>query len=403
MLHSLVLSVLVGLNSLPAAEPHNPSSGAAATRVLAHTSAVVTPLWRRPVVRTGMHRKLVDSLSTPAISGRHNRVIVGTGEGIIYALHVADGSVIWRRSYRAPMVSEAIVFEVPEGRPSANKTGAVGRELAALGASDGKLLAIDVLTGALVWKVDLDFEVTAAPTVADGKLIVTSETNQVVALDARTGQILWSQARPTRLALTMQGHARPAVAHNKVFCAFSDGFAMAMSLDTGEIAWARPLSLRSGSFIDADASPIVVDNTVFVASLTDGVYALTADGGETLWHHEVPDVVSLVHTGHVLFAADTSGQIYLLDPERGTQRNKVRLDARPAGALVDLGDAVALTAGPLGLVLLAPNTGKPMGTQSLGGLPGGELSFNHGLVAHLTRSGHVMLWQHEADVGCRHE
>jgi outer membrane protein assembly factor BamB len=270
-----------------------------------------------------------------------------------------------------------------------------------LGASDGVLLAVDVLSGALVWKAALDFEVTAAPTFVDGKLLVTSESNQVVALDGATGKLLWAQSRPSRLGLTMQGHGRATVAHDQVFASFSDGFAMAMSLETGQIVWARPLSLRSGSFIDADATPVVADGRVFVASLTDGIYALTANEGETVWHHPVADVVSLVHTGNILFAADTQGHVYLLDPLTGQLRNQVHLGARPLGALTDLGDAVALTAGSLGLVLLSPTTGKPLGSQSLGGLPGGELAVGHGLVAHLSRSGHVMLWQHEADASSR--
>jgi len=372
--------------------PESAPPKARAVRVAPQVADVLTPLWRRPVVRTGLQRKLSDSLSTPAISGRHQRVLVGTGEGLIYALHSRDGSTLWRRSYRAPMVSGATLYELPPPKGEAR-----GREVMVLGASDGVLLAVDVLSGALVWKAALDFEVTAAPTFADGKLLVTSESNQVVALEAATGKILWAQSRPSRLGLTMQGHGRATVAGGQVFGSFSDGFAMAMSLETGQIAWARPLSLRSGSFIDADATPVVADGRVFVASLTDGIYALTAEGGETVWHHPVADVVSLVHTGPILFAADTQGHVYLLDPHTGALRNQVHLGARPLGGLVDLGDAVALTAGPLGLVLLSPTTGKPLGSQSLGGLPGGELAVQGGLVAHLSRSGHVMLWQHEAD------
>ena len=372
--------------AIPAAAP------AAAVRVAPQVADVLTPLWRRPVVRTGMQRKLPDSLSTPAISVRHQRVLVGTGEGLIYALRLKDGATVWRRHYRAPMVSEAALYELPpkEGERT-------GREVMVLGASDGVLLAIDVLTGDMLWKAVLDFEVTAAPTFAQGKLFVTSESNQVVALDAATGALLWAQSRPPRLGLTMQGHGRAIVVGEQVFCSFSDGFAMAMAVTTGQISWARHLSLRSGSFIDADATPVVADHHVFLASLTDGIYALTADGGETLWHYPATDVISLAHTGNVLFAADTKGLVYLLDPTTGQLRNRVRLKARPLGGLLDLGDAVALTAGPLGVVFLSPSTGKPLGSQALGGLPGGELAHSQGYVAHLTRSGHVMLWQHEAD------
>lgn len=366
--------------SVPKARPVEP-----------HVSDVVTPLWRRPVVRTGMHRRLSDSLSTPVVSTKHKRVIVGTGEGLIYALHLDDGSVMWRRNYRAPLVSMAALYEIPNGPDQASQ------EVAVMGASDGMLLAVAVDSGAVLWKVFLDFEVTAQPTYASGRLYITSESNQVVALDAKTGEQLWSQSRPSRLSLTMQGHGRATVASGLVFCSFSDGFAMALREETGQIEWSRPLSLRGGSFIDADATPVVADEHVFVASLTDGVYALSIKGGETAWHHPLTDVVSLVHTGNILFAANTSGHIYLLDPRTGALRNQVNLLARPAGALVDLGDAVALTCGPLGLVLLSPVTGKPVGTQSMGGLPGGELAFGGGHLAHLTRSGHVMLWQHQAD------
>jgi outer membrane protein assembly factor BamB len=361
---------------------------AQSARVETATTALVTPLWRRPVVRTGMARRLSDSLSTPGIG--LGRLVVGTGEGFIVAVQVSDGATVWRRKYRAPIVSGATMVTIP--------SSAGGRQLAILGAQDGVLLAVDVATGDLAWQVPLDFEVTAAPVFAHGRLLVTSESNQVVALDAASGALLWSQSRPPRPGLTMQGHAQPVVHGGRVFATFSDGFAMAMDEETGSVSWARPLSLRAGSFIDADATPVVKDQTVFCASLTDGVYALAADTGETLWHRPLTDVVSLVHTGHIVFASDTSGHVWLLEPTTGTLRGAVHLDAGPAGALVDLGDAVALTAGPLGLVLLSPTTGKPLGSQSLGGLPGGQLAVAHGYIAHLTRSGHMMLWQHNADV-----
>lgn len=400
--------VLFSAAARPAAPP---TPAARPVRTAPQRASMLVPLWRRPVVRVGMQRRLSDSLSTPAISARHQRVLVGTGEGFIYALHLDDGHVLWRRSYRAPMVSQATLIELPaaaaadasaegvaQAEPGVAPRSALPREAVVLGASDGTLLAVDVTTGALIWKAELEFEVTAAPTYAAGKLFVTSESNQVVALEAATGKPLWSQSRPSRQGLTMQGHARATVTHDLVLCSFSDGFAMALSQQTGQILWSRPLSLRPGSFIDADATPVVADGHVFVASLTDGIYALTLDGGETAWHHAVTDVVSLVHTGNILFAADTQGNVYLLDPTTGRPRNQVHLDARPAGALVDLGDAVALTGGPLGLILLSPVTGKPLGTQSMGGMPGGELAYGHGHVAHLTRSGHVMLWSHTADM-----
>lgn len=363
-------------------------------------------LWQRPTVRTGADRQVTDSLGTPALyvppahAATPPSVLLGTAEGEVLAVVQASGALRWRHVHGAA-IDGVVTLHAPRALGlGAGETPSV----AVVGGRDGVLVALDADDGRVRWRATLDAPCRAATVAADGRLYVTTEANQLAALDGATGRVLWTQGRPPPVGLALLGHARPALADGCVVAAFADGFVVAADVRDGRMLWERPLSLRGGRFVDADASPIVIDGRVYVASVTDGVYALALSSGQTLWHRPLTEVLSLCavpadgarKVPALLLTGDVFGKVVALRLEDGRPYWRLDAGAGPALDIGPLADGIAFVAGERGLVYADAATGEPRSVYPLGGAPGGGLATNAGAAAHVARDGRLFVWQARA-------
>jgi hypothetical protein len=104
------------------------------------------------------------------------------------------------------------------------------------------------------------FGTAMEPIVADGKVFVATHNGRLYALDALTGQLIWSfQAHGAFL------HS-PAYADNIVIVANTDGYIYALNGSTGEIKWSH-FTWYGG----ISSSPLIADGAVYVGC-RDGVF-----------------------------------------------------------------------------------------------------------------------------------
>jgi alcohol dehydrogenase (cytochrome c) len=108
----------------------------------------------------------------------------------------------------------------------------------------------------------------AAPIVVDGVMYVSGWDGYVWALDAATGQMLWTykHAIPLDTPLCCGNVNRGvAVAGGKVFVATSNGYLVALDATSGQLVWQKPFAdVRAGE--SATAAPLVVKSLVLVGS-----------------------------------------------------------------------------------------------------------------------------------------
>jgi outer membrane protein assembly factor BamB len=128
----------------------------------------------------------------------------------------------------------------------------------------------------LRWSANIDV-FTSSPAVASGIAYVGSYDYNLHAMDAVTGQPLWSA--PTKFDIDCS----PAVADGVVYVGSDDTNLYAFNAATGEQIW------KAGTGFDVASSPAVVDGTVYVGSsetepTVHGVlYAINAKTGKTIW------------------------------------------------------------------------------------------------------------------------
>ncbi|MCW4011333.1 MAG: PQQ-binding-like beta-propeller repeat protein [Candidatus Bathyarchaeota archaeon] len=164
------------------------------------------------------------------------------------------------------------------------------------------------------WAYQTGGDVFSSPAVADGKVYVGSEDQNLYCLNAYTGEKIWDF--PTGFSV----RASPAVYNGKVFTGADDGYFYALDADTGEQLWKTsaggffPDYLSSGE-AEPRSSPIVVNNRIYCGSLDGKVYCLNPDDGNVLCTYTTggPIFGSPVYSDDTIFITSGEGCLYALN------------------------------------------------------------------------------------------
>jgi outer membrane protein assembly factor BamB len=206
-----------------------------------------------------------DVLSPPVLAGK--RVLVRTGDGRIFALNAADGKRQW--VYQRPMPalllrSFAGLLFVPPGNLVAGYPG-------------GKLIALDLEDGKLVWEVTVSLpagateleriaDVTGVPVIDGGRICAAAFQGKVACFDIQGGNTLW-----TRDASSPSG-----VAMDDKNLYFSDAQDNVQALDKegGASRWKQDKLQRRRL-----TAPVVVEGKVVVGDFEGYLHVLSRDDG----------------------------------------------------------------------------------------------------------------------------
>jgi len=140
----------------------------------------------------------------------------------------------------------------------------------------------------------------STPIIANGRIILTAyESNELatLALDAKSGKVLWRQIAPT--SRTEQVHrvgspasATPACDGKRVYVFFGSYGLLCYDLD-GKPVWQHPMPPFQDEF-GAASSPVLVDGKLILAQdhdINSFVMALDPATGKQLWKTDRPDAV----------------------------------------------------------------------------------------------------------------
>lgn len=109
------------------------------------------------------------------------------------------------------------------------------------------------------------------PALADGKLYSAGVDGEVMALDAASGKVLWSQDFKLRFA------GGPGVGQGVVVIGGLDGDVVALDAGNGSERW------RARASAEVVATPVIGGDTVYVRSNDGRVYAFDINDGKQRW------------------------------------------------------------------------------------------------------------------------
>jgi outer membrane protein assembly factor BamB len=265
------------------------------TRTGVYVGAPLNEKWPSTGPRVIWRKQVGQGLSGPVVAGTQLILFHRVDDReVVECFDALTGASKWRYAYPTTYRDDFGFDEGPRAVP------VVAGGIVYTYGAEGKLSAIDLQTGKLLWNVDAmrEFEVdkgffgaAGSPLVEDGKVIanVGGRKAGIVAFDAKTGKVIWTAT--TDAASYSSGIAATMLGRRYAVFLTRAGL-VGLDPANGQVRFQRPWRARQAASVNA-ATPIIVGNTIFVsAEYGPGAGALQFDGTKLvdLWASD--DVLS---------------------------------------------------------------------------------------------------------------
>ena len=264
-----------------------------------------------------------------------NRLYIAGGDGWLYSVNAATGESQWSFNLRveilqSPTFYRGILYVLASNNtvhaftattgdrkwiytrrgtfPSLNIYGStpplVYRDRLLLGFSDGYLISLRQDNGTLVWEKSLSqynrFK-NLYITLDRNTLYASSYEQNIYALDANTGKILWTIPK-------INGGSSVTVHQNYMFFSTSDGKIISANRSTGKIIWTHSLKNSIA------ARPIVFQNTIYVAQSNGPLLGLDkASGKKQVMYDKIKGALAPVSIkDNKIYLMSNEGQLHII-------------------------------------------------------------------------------------------
>ncbi|MEE8438986.1 MAG: PQQ-binding-like beta-propeller repeat protein [Micropepsaceae bacterium] len=244
------------------------------------------------------------------------KIFVLDAAGHVFAYNAASGAPVWNRDL-APE---------DEDNPERNYGGGIAYEDGRIYATTGHRLAValNANTGEEIWSAETETPIHASPAVADGRVYVITLENQLLVLNSETGETLWEHrgiAEPSALAAS----SNAAVSGDTVIVPYTSGELYALRTDNGIPYWvdqlARTTNVTALTVLnDIAGRPVVDDDMVFAISHSGTFVGINMRTGGRAWTRNVPGIQTPLVVGEFVYVVSTLGQVLCLN--RGDGRIK---------------------------------------------------------------------------------
>ncbi|WP_323037303.1 PQQ-binding-like beta-propeller repeat protein [Pararhodobacter sp.] len=247
--------------------------------------------------------------------------------------------------------------------------------------------ALDIETGAELWRVDFDSPLTGSPAVHGDMVYVSAIDSTLTALDAATGRIQWTLPGTATLSTVARGSA-PAIAGDLVIFPTQAGELTAVRRANGARTWtSAAVGRRTGSALATISAitgdPVADGNRIYAANQSGRTFAMDAATGATIWSIEEGAYGPVWPVGGSVFFISDQNRLMRVDARDGstiwaqdlplytTERVRRRLGIFPQHGPILAGGRLWVASGNGELRGFDPTSGQQ--TISLA-IPGGAAS-----------------------------
>ncbi|MEE9380551.1 MAG: PQQ-binding-like beta-propeller repeat protein [Hyphomonadaceae bacterium] len=363
---------LIGIEvALPAPEMNDswPEAGLRSSKAVGHVVAgeAFEIAWRTDA---GEGTSLRSALTSPPIASETAVYVLDTNQ-TIRAFDINNGQVLW---------THKIDSGVRRDQTTIGGGFALSGDTLIVASGYGLVLSFDANTGSENWRRRMDAPMTGAPTLKNDRIYVSSNNNELFALNMADGAVLWSDQAIAETARVL-GSPSPAAVEDLVVAPYSSGEVIAYLSTNGRRLWAEALT-RSGRFTpisainDIASRPVLSAGMVFAASQSGVLTAIDGRSGARIWEQPIGSVQAPALAGDYLFVTSVDGQIVCLGGGNGKvfwakqlqqyENEEKRQDrVSYAGPLI-ASNRVVLASSQGELIGLSPQTGDVMQTLDLG-------------------------------------
>ncbi|MDN5680266.1 MAG: outer membrane protein assembly factor BamB, partial [Ewingella sp.] len=218
--------------------------------------------------KTGFFSKNRPALLSGGVTAAGSHIYVGSEKAIVYALNSADGTVAWQTKVAGEALSRPVVSD----------------GLVIIHTGNGMLQGLSETDGTIQWTANLDMPTLSlrgesAPATAFGAAIVGGDNGRVSAVLMKEGQLIWQQriSQPsgaTEIDRLSDVDTTPIIVDGVVYALAYNGNLVAMDLRSGQIMWKRDVGSINDFIVDA--------GHIYMVDQDDRVMALDTQGGVSL-------------------------------------------------------------------------------------------------------------------------
>ena len=299
------------------------SKGTEPEDVQALDAATGKPLWQAPIGKEGNPNQMPNypgARSTPIVDGK---LIYALGsDGDLVCLETAEGKMRWRKSLRVDFGGKPGVWAYAES-PLIDGD----KLICAPGGADATMVALDKRTGALIWKCAVPggdaagYASTCTAMVNGKRQYVQFLAGGAVGVDAATGAFLWRFARPAS-----QGNASdPLVSGGRVYAGSGmAGGGQATLAPRGDGAYDAQQSYFDRALPNGMGGFILIDDCLYGAG-NMGLFCIEWLTGQVRWRDRSVGPGSLLLADGMLYLHGEKGDVALIEPSPEGYREKGRL------------------------------------------------------------------------------
>jgi outer membrane protein assembly factor BamB len=267
-------------------------------------------VWKVDLSDVDNGRSFFDSSKPALISGGPvagiNKIFLGSENGEVFALDAENGSLAWQGKIKGEIIAAPGI-----------DTG-----ILVVNSASGIMTAFNATNGAELWSIEQDIPALtlrgiSSPVVASGGVIVGSADGSVSVYLLDSGQQGWSveageATGSTELERVIDIDSSPLVFGDKVYVISARGNLMALELRTGRVLWKRQYS----SFSELAVS----GNNIFLTDVKGHVYAIDRLNGLEKWSQLAltnRGVTGPTAVGNYVVVGDFEGYLHWLDRDSG--------------------------------------------------------------------------------------
>jgi outer membrane protein assembly factor BamB len=300
--------------------------GGNSAKVMEHLG-LGTALGKAWSVKVDGTTKYVRLAAAPVVG--EGKVYVVDAYARLHAFDVTTGGKAWVSQIGAPEdVKGGISWWTGEmtGNRGSLFGGGVSYEAGIVYATNGlgDVMAFKAADGSQLWKSRPGGPLRGAPTVGNSQIFVMSQDNQLFALNAANGELIWNEAAALETSGVF-GVGAPALAQGTVVAGFSSGELNAYRYENGRALWGDTLSRTSisttvASLSDIDASPVIDRGRVFAIGQGGRMVSLELVTGQRLWEVNVAGIETPWVVGEWVFVIDDQARLLCLARASGKVR-----------------------------------------------------------------------------------
>lgn len=243
-------------------------------------------------------------VSGPAVAEGY--IAVGTNASTVALLSQADGKVLWQNKVSSEVLAP----------PALHHKKVIAKTI------DGKVFAFDAVTGKQLWLAEhgspsLVLKASSSPIIVGNLALVGFPDGKLDALELDSGRVVWQRSiaystGASDVERLVDIDSDPIVKDNVAYLASYQGYIGALSLSDGQFIWRKPGSVYKNMVLSG--------NNLYLTDSNDVVWSLDKLTGNVNWKQTALKARGLtepVLIGNDLVVGDKTGYLHFIGAQTG--------------------------------------------------------------------------------------